>query len=111
MRGEVRRVRSSAEAKGRGEMGEPRENPPTSGIVRHDSHLRKSGVNRPGIEPGSPVWEASSLTAQPPWPQVVRKLTSAKSGHSFFGPKVKREPYTLKILVPRVAERLARSLP
>ncbi|KAJ8882901.1 hypothetical protein PR048_014732 [Dryococelus australis] len=26
--------------------------PPTSGIVRHDWHLRKSGVNRPGIEPG-----------------------------------------------------------
>ncbi|KAJ8865950.1 hypothetical protein PR048_033473 [Dryococelus australis] len=31
-----------------------RENPPTSGIVRHDSHLRKSGVTRPGIEPGLP---------------------------------------------------------
>ncbi|KAJ8868467.1 hypothetical protein PR048_029995 [Dryococelus australis] len=27
--------------KGRGEMGDPRENPPTSFIVRHDSHLRK----------------------------------------------------------------------
>ncbi|KAJ8877026.1 hypothetical protein PR048_021478 [Dryococelus australis] len=27
------------------------ENPPTSGIVRHDSYLRKSEVNRPGIEP------------------------------------------------------------
>ncbi|KAJ8881402.1 hypothetical protein PR048_017883 [Dryococelus australis] len=26
-----------------GETGDPRENPPTSGIVRHDSHLRKSG--------------------------------------------------------------------
>ncbi|KAJ8865566.1 hypothetical protein PR048_033086 [Dryococelus australis] len=25
------------------EMGDPRENPPTNGIVRHDSHLRKSG--------------------------------------------------------------------
>ncbi|KAJ8880965.1 hypothetical protein PR048_017438 [Dryococelus australis] len=39
---------------------------PTSGIVRHDSHLRKSGVNRPGIDPASPWWEASSPTAQPP---------------------------------------------
>ncbi|KAJ8874563.1 hypothetical protein PR048_025426 [Dryococelus australis] len=28
---------------GEGETGDPRENPPTSGIVRHDSHLRKSG--------------------------------------------------------------------
>ncbi|KAJ8876079.1 hypothetical protein PR048_023988 [Dryococelus australis] len=26
-----------------GEMAAPRENPPTSGIVRHDSHVRKSG--------------------------------------------------------------------
>ncbi|KAJ8891859.1 hypothetical protein PR048_004414 [Dryococelus australis] len=29
---------------------------------------RKSGVIRPGIEHGSPWWEASRLTAQPPWP-------------------------------------------
>ncbi|KAJ8892418.1 hypothetical protein PR048_004998 [Dryococelus australis] len=42
--------------------------PLTSSIVRHDFHLRKSGLNRPGIELGSPLWEASSLTAQPPWP-------------------------------------------
>ncbi|KAJ8896819.1 hypothetical protein PR048_002165 [Dryococelus australis] len=38
----------------------------TSGIVRHDYHLQKSGGTRPGIEPGSPRWEASRLTAQPP---------------------------------------------
>ncbi|KAJ8871330.1 hypothetical protein PR048_027647 [Dryococelus australis] len=42
-----------------GETGDPRENPPTSGIVRHDSHM---------IEPGSPRWEASRLTAEPPRP-------------------------------------------
>ncbi|KAJ8895206.1 hypothetical protein PR048_000531, partial [Dryococelus australis] len=47
----------------RGETGDTRENPQTNGIVRHDSHLRKSGVTRPGIEPGSPCWEASRLTA------------------------------------------------
>ncbi|KAJ8871815.1 hypothetical protein PR048_028155 [Dryococelus australis] len=29
--------------KGRGEMGDTRGNPPTSGVVRHDSHMRKSG--------------------------------------------------------------------
>ncbi|KAJ8889322.1 hypothetical protein PR048_008821 [Dryococelus australis] len=40
-------------------MGDPRENPPTSRIVLHDSHLGKSG---------SPWWEASRLTAQPPRP-------------------------------------------
>ncbi|KAJ8889047.1 hypothetical protein PR048_008541 [Dryococelus australis] len=52
-----------------GETGNLRENPLTNGIVRHDSHMRKSGVTRPGIEPGSPWWEASRLTAQRPWPQ------------------------------------------
>ncbi|KAJ8869507.1 hypothetical protein PR048_028498 [Dryococelus australis] len=41
-----------------GETGDLRKNPPTNGIVRHDSHMRKSGVIRPGIEPGSP-WEAN----------------------------------------------------
>ncbi|KAJ8869240.1 hypothetical protein PR048_030812 [Dryococelus australis] len=40
-----------------GETEYPRENPLTSGIVRHDSHLRKSRVARPGIEPYSPWWE------------------------------------------------------
>ncbi|KAJ8898092.1 hypothetical protein PR048_003452 [Dryococelus australis] len=49
-------VWSDTGMKGRGEMGDPRENPPTNGIVRHDSRGRKSGVTRPGIEPGSPWW-------------------------------------------------------
>ncbi|KAJ8883324.1 hypothetical protein PR048_015167 [Dryococelus australis] len=49
-----------------GETGDPRENPPTNGIVRHDSHMRKFGVTRLGIGPGSLRWEASRLTAQPP---------------------------------------------
>ncbi|KAJ8870404.1 hypothetical protein PR048_029425 [Dryococelus australis] len=40
---EGRRGWSSAGMKGRGEMGDPRENPPTSSIVRHDSHMRGSG--------------------------------------------------------------------
>ncbi|KAJ8877589.1 hypothetical protein PR048_022044 [Dryococelus australis] len=39
---------------GAGEMGDPRENPLTNGIVRDDSHMRKSGVARPGIGFGSP---------------------------------------------------------
>ncbi|KAJ8871892.1 hypothetical protein PR048_028232 [Dryococelus australis] len=50
------------------ETGYPREDPPTNCIVRHNSHMRKSGVTQPGIRPGSPWWEASKLTAQPPWP-------------------------------------------
>ncbi|KAJ8871779.1 hypothetical protein PR048_028119 [Dryococelus australis] len=32
------------------------------------STCRDPGVTQPGIEPGSPWWEASSLTAQPPLP-------------------------------------------
>ncbi|KAJ8869417.1 hypothetical protein PR048_028407 [Dryococelus australis] len=48
-----------------GETGDLPEYPPNSGIVRHDSHLRKSGVTRPGIEIGSPWRETNSLTAQP----------------------------------------------
>ncbi|KAJ8883137.1 hypothetical protein PR048_014977 [Dryococelus australis] len=35
----------------------------TNSIVRHDSHMRKSGVTRPRIETGSPWFEASRLTA------------------------------------------------
>ncbi|KAJ8867380.1 hypothetical protein PR048_031181 [Dryococelus australis] len=58
------------------ETGDHRENPLTSGIVRHDFHLRKSGVTRPGIEPGLPWWEASSLTAQSPRPHSFLFLLS-----------------------------------
>ncbi|KAJ8888287.1 hypothetical protein PR048_007774 [Dryococelus australis] len=57
-----------------GETGDPRENPQTNGIVRHHSQMRKSGVSRPGIEPRSPWWEASMLTAQPLWPPQKREL-------------------------------------
>ncbi|KAJ8889338.1 hypothetical protein PR048_008837 [Dryococelus australis] len=51
---------------GTGETGDPREDPTTNGIVRHDSHVRKSGATQPGIKPGSLWWEASNITAQPP---------------------------------------------
>ncbi|KAJ8872336.1 hypothetical protein PR048_025940 [Dryococelus australis] len=42
----------------------PEKNPPTSGIVRHDSHLRESrgGPGR-GFEPGLPLWEAITNTS------------------------------------------------
>ncbi|KAJ8885229.1 hypothetical protein PR048_011425 [Dryococelus australis] len=49
------------------ETGDCRKYPPTSGIVQHDSHMRGTGVARPGIGPSSSWWEASRLTAQPPW--------------------------------------------
>ncbi|KAJ8867519.1 hypothetical protein PR048_031321 [Dryococelus australis] len=76
---------------GAGETGDLRENPPTNGIVRHDSHMRESGVIRPGIEPGSPWLEASRLTAQPPRPLLVRSMSmlgtcaeEEKSARLFF---------------------------
>ncbi|KAJ8880939.1 hypothetical protein PR048_017412 [Dryococelus australis] len=44
-----------------GETGDPRENPLTSGIDRHDPHMRKSG---------SPRWGAGCLTTPPPRPPL-----------------------------------------
>ncbi|KAJ8869351.1 hypothetical protein PR048_030926 [Dryococelus australis] len=44
-------------------MGDPRENPRISGIVQHDSHVRKSGVTRPEMKPSSPRLEASEYGA------------------------------------------------
>ncbi|KAJ8874860.1 hypothetical protein PR048_022750 [Dryococelus australis] len=41
--GEVRCVRSSPGMQEQGEAGDPSENRPTCGIVRHDSHVRTSG--------------------------------------------------------------------
>ncbi|KAJ8883975.1 hypothetical protein PR048_015831 [Dryococelus australis] len=61
-----------------GETGDPRENPPTSGIVRHDSHLLKFGLTRPEKEFCSPCWVACRLTAQPPWPGFGWKPTANK---------------------------------
>ncbi|KAJ8872792.1 hypothetical protein PR048_026408 [Dryococelus australis] len=40
---------------------------------RHCPATSENPVTRPGIEPGSPWWEASVLIAQPPWPPVRRK--------------------------------------
>ncbi|KAJ8873569.1 hypothetical protein PR048_024387 [Dryococelus australis] len=42
--------------------GGGREIPRKPAAERHDSHLQKSGMTRPGIEPGSARWEASTLT-------------------------------------------------
>ncbi|KAJ8880055.1 hypothetical protein PR048_020678 [Dryococelus australis] len=61
--------------KGRGKRNIPEKNLLTNGIVLHDSCMRKSEVTQEGIEPGSPWWEASRLTIQPPWsPRAVCAL-------------------------------------
>ncbi|KAJ8898244.1 hypothetical protein PR048_003604 [Dryococelus australis] len=43
-----------------------------------------AGVNQQGIEPGSPWWEASSLTAQPPWPLTFKTLLRAVQTFPLF---------------------------
>ncbi|KAJ8869742.1 hypothetical protein PR048_028750 [Dryococelus australis] len=49
-----------------GETGDPEKKPPTSGIVRHDFHMRKSGGYSAGIHTRSAwVREKSSLTTTP----------------------------------------------
>ncbi|KAJ8898151.1 hypothetical protein PR048_003511 [Dryococelus australis] len=53
--------------------------PSTRGIVRHDSHLRKSGIDPAGdLARLTPGWEASRLTAQPPRPPGKRECPPAK---------------------------------
>ncbi|KAJ8865821.1 hypothetical protein PR048_033343 [Dryococelus australis] len=62
-----------------GGTGDPRENPPTSGIVRHDPHLRKSGVNRLGILPAwFPMNPSSGTRADEKQKTVVSPLLSAR---------------------------------
>ncbi|KAJ8891076.1 hypothetical protein PR048_010585 [Dryococelus australis] len=76
---------------GAGEMGDPRENPPTNGIVRHDSHMKKSGVTpRPGIEPGRMVPET--------WRRIQKLFKRPPFRDSrLIGYSVQREfPYWLK---------------
>ncbi|KAJ8867725.1 hypothetical protein PR048_031528 [Dryococelus australis] len=59
--GGIKHLGSSTGMKRGGKWEIPEKNPSTSGIVRHDSHLQKSGVNQPEIEPW---WDSISLTAQ-----------------------------------------------
>ncbi|KAJ8870321.1 hypothetical protein PR048_029342 [Dryococelus australis] len=54
-----------------GKTGDPRENQqPTASC----GTIPTCGATRTGTEPGSPRWEASRLTAQPPWLQLTECL-------------------------------------
>ncbi|KAJ8893186.1 hypothetical protein PR048_005771 [Dryococelus australis] len=80
-----------------GGTGDPRGNPPTSGIVRHDSHMRKPWSN--------PTWnltsrEACNLTTTPPQP--LSRMVSF--GLDSFD---KKYPSTIPILNNIVAIDLA----
>ncbi|KAJ8896054.1 hypothetical protein PR048_001395 [Dryococelus australis] len=90
-----RRTRRNAWA---GETGDPRENPPTTGIVRHDSHLRKSGLTRPGLNPAYnltstltgmlPIMLASTGRKQPhPLTNMERKRVMEGNGKGRLGEK------------------------
>ncbi|KAJ8867287.1 hypothetical protein PR048_031086 [Dryococelus australis] len=90
------------QTKRKGETGDPRENPPTNGIVRHDSHLRKS-VDPAGIEPGSPWREASVLTALSQWPLQTKREHDVRGGLV-----ATRQSASERVSVSRAVRRSAR---
>ncbi|KAJ8869237.1 hypothetical protein PR048_030809 [Dryococelus australis] len=69
-----------------GETGYPRENPPTTGIIRHDSHTRKSGSDPAGVGGGtvakrlacSPPTKANRVQT-PAGPPDIRKWESCRT--------------------------------
>ncbi|KAJ8883989.1 hypothetical protein PR048_015845 [Dryococelus australis] len=63
---EPMRVKRAAPERKGGGNGNERKNPPTSGIVRHNIHMRKSGATSSGIEPGSYKWEEGRLITEAP---------------------------------------------
>ncbi|KAJ8893903.1 hypothetical protein PR048_006504 [Dryococelus australis] len=65
-----------------GETGNPLGNPSTSGIVRHNSHLRKSGSDLTGDRTRLALVRCDMLTAQPPRPMhnaLATKMASLAS--------------------------------
>ncbi|KAJ8898026.1 hypothetical protein PR048_003386 [Dryococelus australis] len=83
-----------------GETGNPRENPPTSGVVRQRfAQAEIQGATPSKIEPGSSRWEASSITTTPPrslyatqlnerlapWQQTVNKQLVPTNGKCLAG--------------------------
>ncbi|KAJ8869151.1 hypothetical protein PR048_030719 [Dryococelus australis] len=88
-----------------GETVDPRENPSTNGIARHDAHMRESGVTRPGIQHGSPWWEASRLNAQPPWRHDVlgRRVINGKTARQFRASRVEAMGELMRMPRPPLA--------
>ncbi|KAJ8894612.1 hypothetical protein PR048_007276 [Dryococelus australis] len=68
-------------------------------------HLRKSGVNRPGIEPGSSWWEASRLTAHPAVTDITctGKQDDRTIAHQFRSSRVGDEALGAPVIVARIA--------
>ncbi|KAJ8866825.1 hypothetical protein PR048_032686 [Dryococelus australis] len=64
----IARILSSAGMKGRWKWEIPEKNCRPITLSCTIPSWGKSGMTRPGIEPGSPWWEVSRLTTQQPWP-------------------------------------------
>ncbi|KAJ8873398.1 hypothetical protein PR048_024214 [Dryococelus australis] len=64
----------SPRMQGREKTGEFRENPPTSGIGCTILTRRNAEMSPPGIEPGTPRWEASRLTTTSPQTLKISRL-------------------------------------
>ncbi|KAJ8898282.1 hypothetical protein PR048_003642 [Dryococelus australis] len=102
------------------ETGDPRENPPTSGIVRYDSHMRKSGSDTAGIEsvlatllrrlPGEFILAASDAAGARGQYHVVECLRGSPSaaGSCAFPPRVISRRHAFALSYPC---RVTRSAP
>ncbi|KAJ8877085.1 hypothetical protein PR048_021537 [Dryococelus australis] len=104
------------ELKGGGNGRSPREPADQLHCPAHDPHMRKSGVTRPWIEPGSPWWEASKLIAHPPCPpftvktarrfrlphpgKSIESLIRLSAGCHFTNTAVKRNYYEFLMWLP-----------
>ncbi|KAJ8877576.1 hypothetical protein PR048_022031 [Dryococelus australis] len=70
---------------GRGKREIPEKTSPNNGIVRHDSHMQKSGVTRSGIEPGSPDLgggEEDKIDVKPAYTEVNYAIGSQFLRHA-----------------------------
>ncbi|KAJ8872518.1 hypothetical protein PR048_026124 [Dryococelus australis] len=65
--------------------GDPREKPASSGTI---PACENPGVTRPGIELGSPWWEASRLTIHPPRTPTLYCGSSAEAACIFWGRQI-----------------------
>ncbi|KAJ8868991.1 hypothetical protein PR048_030537 [Dryococelus australis] len=70
-----------------GESGDPREKPPTSGIVRHDTQVHKPP---PGIEPCSHWWETKNGDTNPTAAPFNTKGLESRRGRSEAGTEQRR---------------------
>ncbi|KAJ8866920.1 hypothetical protein PR048_032782 [Dryococelus australis] len=101
-------VWSTTGMQGRGKREIAGKNPPTSGIVRHDSNVRKSGSDLPRIKPSSPRWEAGSLSTTPPKVSSRGPQTSTSQGAGAIRSTLLYASSALSTLRSRLCNELTR---